>query len=149
MFVNFVGGVVNISRNVNGSKLSVITIAEQYAGQVNENGSWSKKRTGYFDFRIWENNLQAGMNVDFTATLEKLKKGDQVNILAEITDIKTVKDGKVVDRKPVFTAVRLTQIYSYNNQDSEDRVAKINTVMESSEEDSPAVGLESGLDPFE
>jgi aspartate carbamoyltransferase regulatory subunit len=89
------------------------------------------------------------MNVDFTATLEKLKKGDQVNILAEITDIKTIKDGKVIDRKPVFTGVRLTQIYSYNKQDSEDRVAKINTVMESSEETDQEVGLESGLDPFE
>jgi hypothetical protein len=108
MCVTAVGGVVSVERNISGSKLSVITLAQSYSGQTVEDGTWGKKGLGYFDYRVWENNLQAGLNVDMSGMLGRIKKGDQLEILAEVTDVKEVKEGKVVRRTPQFTAIRIS-----------------------------------------
>ena len=150
-FVTMVGGVVKVQRNINGSNLSTVTIAQGYSGQTCEDGSWSKRQTGYFDFRVWENNLQAGLNSDFTNTMSKLKPGDNVEILAEMTDSKTVKEGKVTYRGITLTALRISYSSSSKAQNTE-QTQRVSAVTESNDEGfQEVIGDEpfDGLDPFE
>lgn len=147
MFVTAVGGVVNVERNIGGSKLSVVTLAQSFSGQVNEDGQWSKKGTGYFDYRVWENNLQAGLNVDFSGMLGRIKKGDQLEILAEVIDVKVVKEGKTTNRTPQFTALRIS--YAGSRTDAGTTTPTVARVEASVEEEDSGDSLFQSIDPFE
>lgn len=109
MFATLVGNVVAVDRHVSGN-LTQVTIAENFAGQTVTDGSWSRREDGFFRLRVWENNNQVGTNSTFERFLDGLKVGSTVEALVEITDLKTIKEGKTTDRRPIITAHRFSYV---------------------------------------
>lgn len=110
MFFTITGNVVSVERNVKGTKLSIVTILAPYSGQTITDGEWGKRENGFFQLKVWETNMQTGLNVNFVKFLDTLKKGSTVEALVEGTDQKTIKGGKTVERTISLTAHRFSYV---------------------------------------
>jgi hypothetical protein len=127
MFVSAVGNVVEINRHIKDTKLSTIRLAQNYSGLVVEDGKYGKKDTGYFTYQVWEENLMVGTNSNFVKTLDSLKPGSTVEVLAELTDRTTKEDGKTTDRRITLTALRIGYVNTARPVDDTPKAAAAST----------------------
>jgi len=122
VFVTGVGSVVEVSRNVKGTKLSTIRLAQNYSGLVVEDGNYGKRDTGFFTYQVWEDNTMAGTNSTFSKTMDSIKPGTTLEILAELTDRTTKVEGKTTDRRVILTAIRIGFVQTARPQDDKPKV---------------------------
>jgi hypothetical protein len=127
MFVSAVGNIVEVNRHIKDTKLSTIRVAQNYSGLTVEDGKYGKKDTGYFTYQVWEENLMVGTNSNFSKTMDSLKPGSTVEILAELTDRTTKEDGKTTDRRITLTALKIGYVNTARPQDETTRVATATT----------------------
>ena len=145
MFLSATGVVQEVKRNVKGS-MSIVTLRQPYSGQTVTDGKWGLKETGFFQYRVWENNLMTGANTNFVKFLDTLKPGATVEVLAEGTMIKRVQDGKTINSNIELTAHKFTYIGT-KQQDDTTRVMAAGTDPGS---DDPSPAEEEGfIDPLD
>lgn len=125
MFTVAVGNVVAVDRHIKDTKLSTVRLAQNYSGVTVEDGKWGSRDTGFFTYQVWEDNTMAGTNSNFVKTMDSLKPGATVEILAELTDRTTKTGGETSDRRITLTALRIGFVQTAKPQGDEKKVGAV------------------------
>jgi hypothetical protein len=145
MYITTIGRVVRVNRNVGGGTLSYVRLAHDGAGQTVQDGKYGARETGFIDYSVWEDNTMAGSRFNFTKTIEALKPGTMVQVLAELVD-RTTKEGTEVKSRGIhFNALRIDFINTSRPADGSTKVAAAG---EASEAPEAAEQSEFAPDPF-